>query len=78
MPVPATIEAAPGVTAMLVRLGAETVRTAVAAMPLEAALIVVVPAVNALAIPELEIEATAGLALDHVTVDVRLAVDVSE
>jgi hypothetical protein len=78
VPVPETIEAVPGVTAMLVRVGAETVRFAVPVMPPEVALIVAVPAANAVAIPVLVIAAIAGLELDQFEVDVQVALDPSE
>lgn len=56
---------------MLVRVGAETVSTAVPAIPPVLALIVVLPAANAVAIPVLEIDATAGVELDQVTAEVQ-------
>jgi hypothetical protein len=71
VPVPATIDAVAGVTAMLVSVGAVTVSAPVAERLPEVALIVEVPAATPVAMPALLTVAAAVLLLDQVTVDVQ-------
>jgi len=74
VPVPATIDAVAGVTAMLLNVGAVTVSAPVADRLPEAALMVVVPAATPVAMPALLTVAAAVLLLDQVTVEVQLDV----
>ena len=70
---PATNEAVPGVTVILVRLELETVRDPLPAIAPDVALIIVLPAATAVARPAAVIVAAAGLLLDQVTFDVQSA-----
>ncbi len=74
VPVPATIDAVAGVTAMLLKVGAVTLRAPVAERLPEVALMVVVPAATPVAIPALLTVAAAVLLLDQVTVELQLEV----
>jgi hypothetical protein len=74
VPVPATMDAVAGVTAMLLNVGAVTVSAPVADRLPEVALMVVVPAAMPLAIPEPLTVAAAVLLLDQVTVELQLEV----
>jgi hypothetical protein len=72
VPVPATMDAVAGVTAMLVKDAAVTVRTLDPETLPEVALMVEVPAATPAAAPAAEIVAAAVLLLDQVTVEVQL------
>ncbi len=74
VPVPATIDAVPGVTAMLLSVGAVTFRAPVAERLPEVAWMVVAPAATPVAMPALLTVAAAVLLLDQVTVEVQLDV----
>jgi hypothetical protein len=71
VPVPVTIEALPGMTAMLVRAGLITVRTLVVDVLPEVAVMVADPTATPVASPALLTVAMEALLLDHVTVDVQ-------
>ena len=71
VPVPDTIEALPGMTAIPVRAGLITVRTLVVDVLPEVAVMVAEPTATPVARPALLMVATDALLLDHVTVDVQ-------
>ena len=73
MPVPTTIEAVVGEIAIALRALLVTVKALVAERLPEVAVMVEVPAATPVAIPALVIVAVAVLLLDHVTVEVQLA-----
>ena len=74
MPVPAAMDVVAGVTAMLAKDAAVTVRTLVPETAPEVALMVEVPAATPVATPALEIVAAAVLLLDQVTVEEQFEV----
>ena len=77
---PATSDADPGATVMLVRvaLAAATVNGSLPVMLPDVALIVVLPAATPVATPAAEIVAVPVLLLDQVTVDVQMELLPSE
>ncbi len=74
VPVPATMDAVAGETAMLVTVGPVTVRVADAEVLPEVAKMLALPAATPVASPALLIVAAARLLLDHATVDEQLEV----
>lgn len=74
MPIPATIEAVAGETAMLVTVGPVTVSVADPEVPPDVAVMFALPAATPVASPALLMVAAAVLLLDHATDDEQLDV----
>lgn len=74
VPIPATMDAVAGKTAMLVTVGPVTVSVADPEVLPDVAVMFALPAAMPVARPALLMEAAAGLLLDHATVDEQLDV----